>query len=204
MNRHTTKRVEQVAARAEQEIGRAKRQARRAFTGRIIISGILLGGILAGALLYQGVFTVQNWFQAHRIKKQAPIVLQWPLIVEGIEVSTPSAKTQGTAIVGANLPIINELYRKVRFLESNAGMNKSNPDDLHNYCQRIGKVNEIGWIPVRGEKYCFEDEGVQWSVFRNVFEARLNVMSIREALCVHNLGKKIPDCAYALSVTTIK
>lgn len=190
--------------KAEAKAYQAKRKVRKVISSwKTKMFAVSLGVTGALVLMYVCFYNVSNWYDTHRVKFYTPIVLQPMVKIEERKVATQSAIVQIKPITDPNLAILNELYRKVRWNESNAGMNKKDPNDLHNYCQRIGRVNEIGWIPKKGEMFCFEDEGEQWATFKRVFASRLAVMTVNEALCVHNTGVKQPMCLFSMEIDKV-
>jgi len=201
MNKITTEKVIKTTGEAEQIMRRAKRRAKRLFGWKVISLTIILVAFLCAGVVFYGFMQISAWYDVNKVSFQNPLILRFPVVVSLRNVSTvrKSTRVASTVIVEPFLPIVNEAYRKVRVLESNAGMSRKDLLDLHNYCQSIGKVNEIGWRPFGSVKrFCFDSYAEEYAQFKKTFIERLEVMTLDEALCIHNTGKKQPMCKYSV------
>lgn len=199
--------LERKIDKAEIQAYKVKRKARRALLSwKTKAMAVFIGILLASITLFVAFYNMSQWYDKNKVTFQTPVQIRPPVLVEAreVQVATKGATLAQNVIVESNLPIINDLYRKIRFVESGAGMNKSDMLDLHNYCQSIGQTNEIGYILEKGKKYCFIDYGEQWLTFKNWFTKRLATMTVQEAECVYNLGVKQPMCKYSMELDSIK
>lgn len=196
----TMDKVEAVAYKKKREV----RRVVRSWKAKVL--AVLIGVGLFIACLLIAFYNISQWYDKNKVTFQTPVQIRPAVLIEARkeQVATSSAIVQSMPITDQYLPILNELYRKIRWNESNAGMSKKDMLDLHNYCQSVGKVNELGWIPKKGEKFCFADYEEQWKTFKGVFESRLKVMTVNEALCVHNTGIKQPMCLFSMEIDKIK
>jgi len=156
-----------------------------------------------------------NWFKKYRKSTWKascqPISTFWGylflLILAGLLIWANIAKEQSKPLispiaVGVMPVYANEirkedtkswrLYQLVRRYESNNGTM-----GLAVTCSKIGKINEVGYLPVKG--FCFDSESDQEITVMRWFQKKLNNgWTIEEALCQYNTGKKQPSCAYSI------
>lgn len=197
--------------KAEATAYKAKRGVRRIVRHwKAKVLAVLLGVSLSLLMLFVAFYNMSQWYDKNKVEFQTPVIIRDLIVISErkTQLATSSAIIEIKPITDQYLPILNELYRKIEFKESNNGMNRKDPDDLHNYCQRIGKVNNIGWRPSENIRlhinFCFADYGEQWATFKEVFAERLKTMTINEAVCLHNTGKKQPMCNYSMELDTVK
>jgi len=171
-----------------------KRLKRQRFGIKWAVVAILIGVGLSTAILGLFFYNVSKWYDTNRVTFQEPVIIRPPVLITKREIKpsviviTPEPKDERTAE-------INEIYRKIRYIESGAGMGKG--DGVHAYCQNSGQVNEVGYLLNGKRTFCFADYGEQWETVRNWFTKRLATMSLDEALCVWNTGTKQPQCLYS-------
>jgi len=200
MNKSLIRKIDDFTTDIEEKTVKTKRKARKAISSwKFVSMSIIIGAGIALGALFATFMRISAWYDVNKVSFQAPLVIRPAVIVSAREVTvaTSSGKTQAKADFEPFLPIINEAYRKIRFMESTAGMNGKDQTATHNYCQSIGQVNEIGYLVDGNRKFCFKDYGEQFLTFRRWFEKRLPTMTIDEALCLWNTGTKQPMCSYS-------
>lgn len=201
MNKTVIKKIEIEGEKIENSLKKLKRNTKkRIFSLKTVLFCVLIGIVLSLIMLFVAFVKLSQWYDNNRVVFQQPVIIRPPVVVEARnrEVATTSAKIESKPITESYLPIINELYRKIRFIESTAGMNNKDQTATHNYCQSIGEVNEIGYLVDGNRKFCFKDYGEQWDTFKKWWEKRLPNNSVDELLSLWNTGKIQPMSTYSI------
>lgn len=98
------------------------------------------------------------------------------------------AVAQTTASVSQERVDINKLVYTVYGLESTWGKNDS--------CLHDGLVNGYGLGVYGARRDCYATHGEVTTLVENWFKTRLEYMTVPQALCYYNTGKRAADCNY--------
>ncbi len=181
------KQTERTATKIEKKVKKTMKVVRF----WLVIVAILTGASLAILTLMR----INAWFNDHKFVFRSPVEFFQPISIVKREIASPVA-TSGQ--IDEDKVLLGEIYVKVRYLESRAGMDKSDITATHIYCQTQGLTNEVGYH-VNGDKhFCFKDEAEQEKTIKRWFSKRLftEKMDLATALCFYNLGRKEVNCKY--------
>lgn len=196
--------------KVERKFGKVKKDIHRKVTSfKAIMTAILIGLLMAVAMLLYSFYVISNWYAQHKVSFRDMILVQNPVVITKIEEpkKVEIKKLSNAELVAADKirkekereAFIERLYQATRFLESRVGFDAT-VGATHKYCQGIGQVNEVGYFPDGNRHFCFSDEAEQRLTLTRWFSKRLDVMTAQEALCLYVTGIRQPMCKRVMEV----